>query len=1306
MGSFLDAYNTAKPQLYSNGPAPTPQANPALAKVGPTNMWARLAQQGVQKIENFAKETAVDTGKAFKGTAQGVTRMLPGGMNDLNAQEKQSAQADQNTRQALGLEKAGKISKAAGTALTLQSANQSSAADINANKTFKSIPTTEQFAGDIAQVGSFAIPGAGKAAEVSGSFLLKQLGEQGVKEVAAKVGIDASKQSIEDTAEQVVKTKAGQKVAQVIAKGGTSTASRALKSAGIGAVTGGVNAGGQGASQNESATGVVKSAAVGALTGAALGTAASGIKTMYKGATGKTDAENALIKQSADHQQNLENAKLKPTNTPRLPAGEIKTPTKELPQGSTTKGLPAPKPTNETTTSSFTIPKKNVGSANTSGVFGTEAKKAGAQASVKQSRLDMMQQIDDKLSKLEQGKTIMSSSDRQDLFKTRQALASGNKDTLIGKDLKTTVTNVKNDSARGVVKATPTASEKLRGASVPASAAEASSKPDASFTQRVMKATAPPVEKEPLVNTNKPVKSLIDKFTPKSLKGKLNPVDSAARQGHTTFANTARDIAGNKIYALRQGNNISNQFDKVYADYLAGGGTHQKFISDIESGKLGSQAHELWNQIHTQTGKDLAENNITKGARSNYVGRVARFEGNKSGLGGSGLSKSGPFSKARTQISDEYGISRDQYSSHAEFKKAVEANGGQVLSDPRDILRHTLPAKLEAIENAKGLAQLDKTAMADGRAATATFDPSKSLPRELIGYNKDILQGRAVHPGAVNTVDALSHTYTQKELNSPVAKANSMAKQIITLNGLIHGKNFGLASLRKQGAIHTVQAMLKTNKDLADTFGEDNIKRAITKGGVVPFEQNKQDMFDTLSNPKSNKTWDTATSFPGKAIGKERVLLFNKLGNHLQFSTYFNVEKQMLKAGLNPDEAARVAGSSAKNVSFISSPVETSVEYHKGARFIFFAGQYFKSTLNEAAKAAGISRDVTLSGAAQRQAQKQAIVGIARGMAYLTAIAQGISYKTTGHSTFQNKDIGNKLSPVFYVDKATGKEYHISNWYGQLGDMMNILGNPVKEMTNKISPMIQGITKVVEGISGGTDPYTGQKIIDTTQPGWNQTLQAAGKFLETMVSPFGFSISNTQGPSTPSAVTFAKLLGYGASSVDQNTLEKDIANQYYATLPAGGGAQKSQQLINAEQVARNDLSKGIKNSQALSFVQSNSTPASFKKFMSTGASTTTQREYDALSTAAKLQLIEKYPNSQLKELDLSGIAKTLVGTSQKTTITSLEAKGFTPARIARDMQKIGYSQSQLQTIRAEAKRQASVTAKKSAHEPKFVNPLL
>lgn len=1036
-------------------------------------------------------------------------------------------------------------------------------------------------------------------------------------------------------------------------------------------------------SSNPNASGktIAKSAAEGYAGGVALGV---GGKIIGKGV--------ALLRKAP-----VDTAKIEPPEEAPKTAGQKllnpgKTVTKSEPKQLTAGGQVETTGKNAATLKSYTpstTKNERVTAGSNPGVVAhdiepvtKETNPAKRDAVIKQAALD---HADSTLRKVDSGELSMSPEDRKEVFKTRQDIANGKVEPM---------DTLPDNHPVKVAYADAGAPNK---ASIEAPAP----KPQSKTTK------APQLKPEMLPDTNRPaakgVSGLINRAANKTRSaGKFNPVDRVAAEGHTDFADNTRSIAGAKEGAIRQGNLDSDKFDTLYSNYLRNGGTHEQFIKDVESGDLKTEAHQHFAKIGNDTGKQLASAGVTKGYKENYVGRSAEFPNVKNSLGGSGLKKSGSFSKSRETVTDEFGNSSDKYATHADFKKAVEESGGKVLSDPRDILRHTLPSKYEAIENAKGLSKLEKTQMADGRPAIVSVG-SKGTPREFSDYHAvDGLQGRVVHPDAVPTMKALTHTYTQDEINNPIRKANSLAKKIITLNGLVHGKNFALGSLRKQGLARTVNALAHSDKDIVDRFGEPLIKRAITKGGLMLYGNGKTNTFDVLGNTGDAQSKNFRIPFSG-LHEKVNNILFNKVGNHLQLSTYQNAEKGFLKQGFSEDESARLAGDVAKKVAFNSSSVESSVEYRKTSGLVAFAGQYLKSTLNEMARASGVARDNTLSGAAQRAAQKDAIKGIARGMTYLLGAAQAINYSTTGHSTFQNKD--SKISPVFYIDKTTGKEYHISNFYGQLGDMVHLLGNPVKEGVNKSSPIIQETSRIINAIgSGAPDPFTGQTVINKNASGARQTGEAIGNFLENMVSPAGVQLSSS-GKSIPASVRAAQLFGYGASTTDQNPLEKSIAQMSGAAVPSGV-PQPSAQMQTLEATARNDLAKGKTNSPAVQGVKAQMSSTQFKAFMKTGADNTTQREFDKLSTQQKIQIVQKYSPAQLKELDLTGLAKSLVGSDAKTVQATLSSKGTSTQQIQAALQKVGINSSQLQSLKAQAKKQASASRKVSAKEPKFSNPLL
>lgn len=818
----------------------------------------------------------------------------------------------------------------------------------------------------------------------------------------------------------------------------------------------------------------------------------------------------------------------------------------------------------------------------------------------------------------------------------------------------------------------------------------------ANLEQKISRPTSETSPREPLENTNKAPATGVGARLQSRGSGNLNPELGAARRGNTEFANSLRKISSGDALANAHANEAADKFSSLFDDYVKKGGSKEAFVKDVESGKLGSQAHDFWVNHFKQLGSSLEAGGVLKnGARdSSYVPRIAKFT-DKHASGAGGLSKTGGFVKGRAQeaVGDLGEPNGDLYKTHGEYKAAVEKQGGKVMDNPTDILRSATSTRLRALNHAEGLAELDKTPMRDGRAATITFDQSKGLPAGYRDYNTSILPGRAVHPEAVQGIKSIVQNVGGGGVERAIARSNSFVKRLVTLNGLVHGKNFALASIRENGLRGTATAFKH--------YSEEDVNRAIDHG-FVPSRAGVSNIFDAANEGKGQL--GRATSTLGKLHEKSQKLLFEGFGDKLGMSAYLHTEKSLIKQGLSKDEAGKVAADLANRVIFSQRSTETSAGLKEASRVAFFAGKYLQSTLATGAKVVGLGKNNALSEAAQRSEQRLAAKNMARGFTYLFAAAQAINYATTGHFTLQNKD--SKISPVFYVDKSTGKEYHVTNWYGQIGDLLHFAGNPVKETVSKASPFVQEGAK----IATNTDPFTGKNIRDTNASGPRQTAQVLANILESAATPLGFQMSTLNkalgAGGQPGIVTGAKLLGYGASSSDQNTLEKDISKRFYATLPPGTGEQKSQQLQTLEAAARHDLSQGKANSPNVAAVKQQLSPTAFTKFMKTGADTQVQSYFDGLPTDQKLEIIDKYSTNQLKELDLSGVVKTLTGSSAKSTIESLDSKGYNAARITQLLEKAGYGQSQMQQIKNEAKVQARIQSRKSRTQPKFVNPLL
>jgi hypothetical protein len=430
-----------------------------------------------------------------------------------------------------------------------------------------------------------------------------------------------------------------------------------------------------------------------------------------------------------------------------------------------------------------------------------------------------------------------------------------------------------------------------------------------------------------------------------------------------------------------------------------------------------------------------------------------------------------------------------------------------------------------------------------------------------------------------------------------------------------------------------------------------------------------------------------------KLRAKNDAILFHGYGNKVAIGTYKYVLDHPPK-GISVTEARKLATSLANETIMNMRPHEQSVAVAEAGKLILFATKFLASTIRVGTRAAGIGLDKTLSTASQRSMQKTAIKNLARGFAWSFGTAQAINIRATGHPTWQND--GSKLSPVYYIDKKTGKEYHISNFYGQVGDLIKMAGNTIPEFTNKLAPGIQEVTKQIANY----DQYKGGNIVPNGTVGLTALIDRLTHVADSLFTPAGFSQSGTN-VSTPAAVTVAKLAGFSSSTVNQTPMGKDIANRYYAMIPSG--APKTPPAMSVmESAARNDLSKGIKNSQNVADLKATMTAAAFTKFMKTGADTATQRQFDGLSDKNKMQIIQKYSPNDLKNLDIKPFMESLA--SKKATYQSLINAGFTDQQIQAAVNKAGYG-GQLNQLQAEAKRQAAINARNTPRQPRYTRTI-
>ncbi|HWT40848.1 MAG TPA: hypothetical protein VN081_06320, partial [Dongiaceae bacterium] len=538
--------------------------------------------------------------------------------------------------------------------------------------------------------------------------------------------------------------------------------------------------------------------------------------------------------------------------------------------------------------------------------------------------------------------------------------------------------------------------------------------------------TVAPTRKEP---TNVFTKTS-QKAKTSGLAGSINPRDAAARAGNIELAKLADQHAIDSELAAHDAHVAGERQAQLEQ---ASGQSHNDVIRAVESGNTkGNAAAEHFAANTQKVGKEAVKEGVFPAMRQNYVPRKGQFM-EKSGREAYGISKSSSYTKKRS----------DAFQTHQEFKNYVLSKGGKVEGRTHVLLEHNMRTVGTNTANARFVNGLEKTHMADGRPAA--IRETTVVPENFRDYKAGIVQGRLVHPEAAKLVDTIVHPngrMAENGLYKGVNKVASTNKRFVTVNGVVHGKNFFQSSMGMNGLVRTVTAGFKG-------YSHDLARQAISDG-VRLFRQGGENLYDTLTTGKA-RFGKIGQFFSGVRNKMDRAL-FEGYGNRIAMTTYSNIKKQAIKSGLSEKEAGRQAALAANKTVFSVPLHEQSTYYKDIGRLMFFAKDYFQSSMKNGVHALGFT-DKAMSKQAQHFQQKTAIKALVRAGLYSFAAANAINYAVTGHSTLQNKG-QDKFSPVFYVDKATGKEYHITNFFGQVGEMAKLLTDPTS-IENKFNGIVR-----------------------------------------------------------------------------------------------------------------------------------------------------------------------------------------------------------------------------------------------------------
>jgi hypothetical protein len=766
--------------------------------------------------------------------------------------------------------------------------------------------------------------------------------------------------------------------------------------------------------------------------------------------------------------------------------------------------------------------------------------------------------------------------------------------------------------------------------------------------------------------------------------GVVNPIQSAMNRGHIAFANTVRKITNGGAAKFTA---ADEHLSAVEKSAKAENHTETSLSAELESGNITSKTGQMMKAKLDDLGKRLVDAGVLtkKQVRDNYAPRGATFAsaGVRKVLG---LSKGLANAKHRTQeiVKDELGINvkQDKYKTNADFSQGVKDLGGKRKTDLEAYNDYVTSAE-RAINNAKLMNELKGVAMNDGKAAVVT---SKPLNDE-VGYKPlpGMNGGPYVHPEAYSELNALHHSGSSlPEFLKPVAKLNSKVKRVVTLNLAVHGKNLLNGDIRERH----LGAFSPYSHAKPGDFAEAEAH------GAVFFKKDATQTLDELSKGSGMKGWLGTKLNSARKVSDN--LLFERYGNHVAMETYLHARDKLLKnTKLSPDEAMTIAANNSRVSIMTLNKTERSVINKEVSNLVLFAGQYLHSTVRLASRATGFGTDKTLSKIGQKADMRAAQMQIVKGTAITFATAQAINYTVTGHPTWQNK--GSKIAPVFYVDKTTGKEYHLTNFYGQLGDLLAMgTGDVEKGFVNKASPVVREVSQYITNKDA-----LGQSIRDKTASKARQDLQAMWHAAGDFLTPAGFSIPDAVRMHQPGGAAVAptiasRFLGYGASSSAKDhtgeVVDKYLQAQY-GTRPISS-AEK--QIGADKQQAIRDIKAGNKNSPAVNKVKGEVSATSFTKFMKGNyTKSTNQDHFDKLqNTEDKLKVVEALNGGDLKQLDYSSLLKALTKADTQKTLNGL---GYDNARIAKDLAKIGSSNDALKSLftkdKADVKKQTAITRK-------------
>lgn len=293
--------------------------------------------------------------------------------------------------------------------------------------------------------------------------------------------------------------------------------------------------------------------------------------------------------------------------------------------------------------------------------------------------------------------------------------------------------------------------------------------------------------------------------------------------------------------------------------------------------------------------------------------------------------------------------------------------------------------------------------------------------------SKGVFMGKWISPEAYPAIQTLAEP---RESPQQWRKTASLLKQFKFLIPFYHGMNWYGNLVATKGIYGGSRLFMEGVKSMENP---ENVSKYIQMG-VNLFRINSLSAGVMDEMTKAGK-WNL--------MGKSSEWLFHHVGDSLTAGITEELLRQTKEFGWSHQQINETIAEIVNNLSGNLSPETMSPLYRTLGSTLLMARDWTTSNIRVGTGALGMLPkywSIEQKAFAASWYRKAML----REFGNMFVVAQVINQLTTkaaygkGRFTWENSGtLKNKISPVFYVDKKTGREFAITNWYRMTGDIMN-----------------------------------------------------------------------------------------------------------------------------------------------------------------------------------------------------------------------------------------------------------------------------